>query len=507
MFICQDGVSSDTRAGIGHAESGISPTFGPVGHHHEEAVEAAAPSSTPFGRGEEDFPVVLVASDRPAIGRSLRRLLETLRYTVIGVSSGRNVSEHISPKVQVVLLDLPMAEVLERACLRAIRQHFSDVQVIVISRAGEAGDAFAALSEGAFACLAEPWNQRDLLIRLGQAAEVARLARRGRDLGQALCCPMAPLELVGSSGPMRSVRAQIERLAPLDSPVLITGGSGTGKTTAGHLIHRLGPRAARPLIVFHCGVLPRELTAVELFGHVQGAFAGAADDRPGRIEMADRGTLLLDEIGELPLELQPRLLRFLQDHRVERIGSDTAAKVDVRVIGTTSRDLGRMCQQGRFRDDLLAAINELSLRMPTVEECSTDVAELAYEVLRRIARLGDGPPRTLAQAALKILQQYRWPGNVHEMESVLLQAAASADGTTIRAKDLLLNSPDVADPIHETLGNLKLAGMTLSSIERRAVVETLQACAGNRAKAARLLDVSEKTIYNKIKQYKLTGKI
>lgn len=451
--------------------------------------------------------LILIANDDPTLRRALRPLLESAGYKVLEANGGREAVAHVSENVAVVLLDPSTPDLPGLDCIRYIRTHYPDTQVIAISDGGNPRDAVAALKEGVFEYLTKPCNREELMIHLHQAVQAGKLSRDNRELRQAVSSPVAAAELAGSSPEMRTVRAQIERYAQLTSNVLIAGGIGTGKTSAAQLIHRNSPRRAEPFVSVNCGALPRDLIEAELFGHVQGAFAGVTGDRPGRAEIADGGTLFLDEIGDLPLELQPKLLDFLQDHTIRRIGSNVTRHVDVRVIAATNRTLIAMCRQGRFREDLYNRIDVLSLGMPLLREHRTDIPELAFEMLHRIARRRDWPPFVLTDDALHALQQHDWPGNARELENSLERASASCTDATIRRKDIVLDRLYTNTRNHNDPEQLGLAGMTLAAIERRAVIETLRSCGGNKVKTARQLGVSEKTIYNKIKQYKLAGTI
>ncbi len=447
--------------------------------------------------------LVLVADDEPVTREMLRRLVESAGYRVIETGGGRQAIAQMSPDVALVLLDLCMPDVSGLDVLRHVRKHFVDVQVIMISGTGQIRDAVATMKEGAFDYLTKPWNQDDLLIRIGQAVRVSQLARENRNLKWAIGYPLTAAKLVGSSPAMEEVREQIATLARLDSTVLITGPTGTGKTITAQMIHASGPRSARPFVAVNCRALPQDLIEAELFGYARGAFTGATSDRPGRAEIAHGGTLLLDEIGDLPLGLQPKLLTFLQENTVQRLGSNTVKEVDVRVIAATSQDLTRICRQGGFRKDLFFRLNILPLRTPALAEHPDDVPEVAREVLRRIARRRGSAPVMLSPQALEALRAYDWPGNVREMENVLERAWVTSDGSTIRRQDFALGQLRGCQPASEHRSEMGLAGMTLAEIERRAIMETLDACGGNRSKTARTLEVSEKTIYNKLKKYSL----
>jgi len=308
-------------------------------------------------------------------------------------------------------------------------------------------------------------------------------------------------------GALPRLSEQIERIAQNSLTTLLTGESGTGKTTLARLIHSSGPRATSPFVVINCATLPRELIEAELFGHAKGTFTGAVTDRVGRIEAADGGTLLLDEIGDMPLELQPKLLTFLQDQSFQRIGSNELLTADVRVVAATNQDLIEHCRNRRFREDLYFRFNVLSLQIPPLRHHRETIPVLVGQILQRIAgRTGDSPATVDPQAMLA-LTQYDWPGNIRELENILERACVFRKTERIQLDNLAFNNfngqggPDpVGSPDH-----FDFAGKTLSEIERIALAETLRACCGNKAKAARSLGISERSIYNKIKRHGLSA--
>jgi DNA-binding NtrC family response regulator len=272
------------------------------------------------------------------------------------------------------------------------------------------------------------------------------------------------------------------------------------------MIHQMGPRASKPFVVVNCASLPRDLIEAELFGHTKGAFTGATDDRPGRAEVADGGTLFLDEVGDLPLELQPKLLTFLQDRTFQRIGSNKEIQVDVRVIAATHQNLALMCEKKSFRPDLFFRLNVLNLAVPPLRERVEDIPELAREILRRIGSRRSCEPLQIDDQATRVLQSHQWPGNIRELENVLERASAFCEGTVITAGDLGIDGTSSPSPSGEPAKTDSLAGQTLNEIEQRAILETLEACSGNKALAARQLGISEKSIYNKMKRHGIFGK-
>lgn len=311
---------------------------------------------------------------------------------------------------------------------------------------------------------------------------------------------------ITATGAMAEVVRQARQIAETELTTLITGESGTGKTTIARLIHASGPRAGRPFVVVNCASLPRELIEAELFGHARGAFTGAVLDRAGRVEMANGGTLLLDEIGDLPRELQPKLLTFLQDQTFQRIGSDRLHCVDVRVIGATNQDLIEACQEKRFREDLYFRLNVLNLHLPPLRERRGCLPELVAQILTRIGQRNDRPVPRVHERAMFALIQHDWPGNVRELENVLQRACVFCEDEEITEHDLRFDRftrPAESGDAERPASAAVLAGRTLAEIEKQALIETLEACRGNKAMAARNLGISERSIYNKLKRHEL----
>jgi transcriptional regulator with GAF, ATPase, and Fis domain len=309
---------------------------------------------------------------------------------------------------------------------------------------------------------------------------------------------------IGQSAAARRVGEIINRIAALDSTVLLTGESGVGKGLVARLIHASSPRAARPLVTVSCTSLPRELVEAELFGHEKGAFTGAHERRPGRLEIADGGSLFLDEVGDMPLESQPKLLTFLQDRAFQRIGSNKTLAVDVRVIAATNQNLKAMCGERRFREDLYFRLNVLPIEIPPLRDRPEDILPIADYLLGRITQRRGSKPFELADEARRTLVAYHWPGNVRELDNVLQRTTAFSASTVIARDDLPAEILDAsgAAPVDEERASL--AGLPLRDVERIAILDTLAACGGNRAEAARRLGISKKGIYIKMKRLGLS---
>ncbi len=448
---------------------------------------------------------VLIADDDPVTRQVLQRHLTQAGYETVLAEDGRQALEQMDDETSVALFDLEMPFASGLECLRKVQATREYISVIVISGKGNLQDAVAAMKEGAFDYITKPFDGDELTARVHQAARATQLARENQSLREAVA-PVSPsFDFVARSPVTKQMLQQITKAAKLDSTIMLTGESGTGKTTVARMIHQFGSRASGPFVTVNCASLPRDLVEAELFGHIKGAFTGAVNDRPGRAEIADGGTLFLDEVGDMPLELQPKLLTFLQDRTFQRIGSNKVYTVDVRLIAATHQDLAAMCRENRFREDLYFRLNVIVLHVPALRDRPEDIPELMEQILLRISRRRGNTPPVCDPAATVALQGHRWNGNVRELENVLERASAFCENNTITLDDLAF--PGSVTPIgarHETASTtLNLAGSTLENLEKQAILDTLQATGGNKAEAARRLGISEKSIYNKLKRFGL----
>lgn len=444
--------------------------------------------------------VVLLADDDAVTRRLLDHHLRAEGYRTILAVDGEDFLERLTSDASLALVDLQMPKRGGLDCLREAKRRFPDLPVLVISQFGEIKDAVAAMKEGAFDYITKPIDPDELSVHVRQALRSGGLERENRQLREAVAGAMPAALWLGESAAAKRARDRIKRVSQLDSTVLLTGESGTGKSTVARLIHQSGRRGGGPFLAVSCAALPRDLIEAELFGHAKGAFTGAVADRPGRAEMADGGTLFLDEIGDLPLDLQPKLLSFLQDRVVQRVGGREARRVDVRVIAATHQDLVQKCRTGTFRQDLYFRLNVLPIELPPLRERPEDIRMIAKAQLDRLNQKRRGPPLRLSDDAVAAMERYSWPGNVRELENVLERAWAFASGPVLSPADLSLEGGASPSPTAAEGSGASLAGKTLEEIERQAITETLLACGGNKRAAARALGVDEKTIYNKLKR-------
>jgi len=445
---------------------------------------------------------VLLADDDSQNRHMIRTHLEDAGYAVIEAADGDRALELLREDVAAVVVSLELPGTSGFDVLRDVRARFPDTPVIMTAQRVRTPDAVEAMRVGAFRFLAKPFHPEELLSVVRHAVRAAALERDNDSLREAVRTPLPAPTMVARSPAMRELRQQVERAAALDATALITGETGTGKSTLARMIHQLGPRAAGPFITVSCASLPRDLFETELFGHERGAFAGAASARPGRIEMAEGGTLFLDDIEDLPLELQPKLLAFLRERMTQRIGSKRAKHVDVRVIAATHLDLEQMVRENRFREDLYFRLNVVRLDTPKLADRQRDLPELVDHILRRIGLERGGMEFSLTPGAELRLAAHPWRGNLRELENVLERATASSRDQHIDV-DLLELDSTPGSRLHGAADRPHLAGFTMEQIERWALLDTLETLGGNKAAAARALGVCEKTVYNKLKRMHL----
>ena len=439
---------------------------------------------------------VMVVED-DAIARDL--LAEVLR------ADGHAVSVHASAESaldaaqvscpDVVITDLRMEAMDGIELMRRLHALDSRTQTIVVTAFGSLDTAIGAIQAGAFDYLSKPFAMdevRQLVRRAVQARHEAgevTIERREDER-----------QIVGRSAAMTEVFKSIARVAPLRVSVLIQGETGTGKELIARAVHDASDRSEGPYVAINCPSLPEGLLESELFGHVRGAFTGATQDRPGLFETAEGGSILLDEIGDLPLAVQAKLLRTLETREVRRVGSTDVRKVDVRVLAATHRDLRRAVAEGAFREDLLYRLNAVTIRVPPLRERTEDVPALVAHFLQRHAQSAGRPAPRFAPAAMAALERYPWPGNVRELSHVIERMVALAKGPQIEFEDL----PSVVR--HGTARRaeaIQTGLQTLHDVERAHILAVLQSVGGVRQRAAAILGIDRKTLYRKLLRYGL----
>jgi len=417
----------------------------------------------------EDYNVV-VADSRPAAMAALRRHEPAVVLQDLGLPpDAGGVSEGV-------------------ATLQEILSVAPRTKVIIVTGNGERDNALRAVGAGAYDFYQKPLDVDILKLIVGRAFALHWLEAENDRL-LAVQGTSAFEGIIGSDASIQDLCRTVEKIAPTDVAVLILGESGTGKELVARALHNVGPRRQKRFVAINCAAIPEQLLESELFGYEKGAFTGAARTTPGKIETANGGTLFLDEIGDMPAVLQAKLLRFLQQKTVERVGGREELPVDVRIVCATNQDLGALISAQRFRQDLYFRISEVTLRVPALRDRGADVIVLAHALLRKYGAASGRVRRGFTPEALASLQAYDWPGNVRELESKVKTAVILADGPLVTAADLALKS------VQDVGLSLNLREVR-SRAERQAVVQALQAAGGNMSRAAELLGVSRPTLYD-----------
>jgi len=440
---------------------------------------------------------VLVVDDEPGLRQSLGLLLTDAGYAVTAESDGRKALERaLAEPFDLVLCDVRMPEMDGLAFLRSYRSRGGGALVIMMSAYGGEDAALAAMKEGAYDYLPKPFRPDEVVLTLRKAEERERLGRDVAGLRAQLATGPAERGLVAESRAMRAALDLVARVAEHNTTVLITGESGTGKEVIARAIHRASPRAARPFVGINCAAIPESLLESELFGHVRGAFTGATADKAGLFDQADGGTLLLDEIGELPVGLQAKLLRVLQEGEIRRVGDQKTRRVDVRVLAATARDLAAEAAAGRFREDLFYRLNVVGIALPPLSERRADIGPLARHFVARLAQRF-ARPLTLSAEAVAWLEQQEWRGNVRELENTIERAVVLTDHDALEPGDFVQTPRPTPHAPTGTLSDV------VESAERAAIAAALTASDGNRRTAAKRLGVSLRTLFYKMSRYGL----
>ena len=442
---------------------------------------------------------VLVIDDEPGLRQSLGLLLADAGYDVVAERDGRRGLERaLAEPFDLLLCDVRMPELDGLAFLRAYRERGGEGLVIMMSAYGAEDAAIAAMREGAYDYLPKPFRPDEVVLTLRKAEERERLRRTVAGLEARLSLDDGAHAVVAESAAMRAALDVVTRVAAHRTTVLITGESGTGKEVIARAIHHASPRGSAAFVGVNCAAIPETLLESELFGHVRGAFTGASADRPGLFEQADGGTLLLDEIGELPLPLQSKLLRVLQEGEVRRVGAERSRQVDARVVAATARDLRAEVAAGRFREDLFYRLNVVTVHLPPLRERPEDIPALARHFAAGASRRL-GRRLTVSAAAVGWLAAQPWPGNARELEHAIERAAVLSDHDVLEPDDL--RAPSGASPAAEApAGTLRDA---VDAAERDAIAAALTAAGGNRRDAATRLGVSLRTLFYKIARHGL----
>ena len=435
---------------------------------------------------------VLVAEDEVHLGQILSTFLSGRGYGVRTVLDGRAALEALRAEAfDVALLDIVMPEMDGLEVLKQVRTDADPPEVIIITGNGTIETAISAMKLGAYDYMAKPYRMAEIDVLVRRAWEKRRLARENVLLQSQLQRAGGSAEISTQYAPLQAVLDVVTRVAPSDSPVLITGESGVGKELVAHMLHRLSGRSG-PFVDVSCAALSEGMLESELFGHERSAFPGADERKLGLMELAAGGTLFLDEISELSLKLQSKLLRALEQRSFYRVGGTQKVEVDLRVVAATNRDLAARVTDGSFRDDLYYRVNAIGIELPPLRDRVVDVPLLARQFLRQF---GKGAGLSLAPDAVDLLTRYPWPGNVRELKNVIERAVLLAQGPLIRAADLPLQPPGAG------AAQSSSPTVSLAELERRHIESVLHNTNWHQGKAAAALGISSKTLYRKIREY------
>jgi len=456
---------------------------------------------------------VLVVDDDAGHLSMLRTVLTGWGYGVAGAGDGAEAVAMVREKpFDAVLLDVRMAGMGGMEALARIKEYNPAVPVLIMTAYSSVETAVSALKSGAYDYLTKPLDLDVLRLTLERALDHVRLARENATLRHKLGPGAGGPEIIGKSAPMRELFSMIAMVAPTEATVLVAGESGTGKELVAKALHAGSPRASGPLVAVNCAALTETLLESELFGHEKGAFTGAERRREGRFMAANKGSIFLDEIGEIAPAIQAKLLRVIQEREIQRVGGDRPVGVDVRILAATNRDLKTEVEAGRFREDLYYRLNVVMLTVPPLRERLQDIPLLAQHFLARFAEKNRKRLKGFTPAAMDHLLRCPWPGNVRELENAVERAVILSVGEYVGERELPLWEMRDTDRRSHGLGNAApgeagqpdlagLTGMPLDDVEREVILATLRDTGGNKSEAARVLGITRATLHKKLKKY------
>lgn len=449
-------------------------------------------------------PRILIADDEPLTLELIFERLQAEGYELEVVSSGEEaIAAAAKSSFKVVLTDLSMPGMGGMEVLAYFTEHYPETLVIVLTGFGTIETAVEAMKRGAYDYLSKPANLDEIVLTLKRAVEHKNLKDENIALRSQIQEAHRLERLIGQSPEMQNLYRIIRRVSRTDSTVLITGESGTGKELIANAIHFHSDRKDMPFVPINCGAIPEELLESELFGHEKGAFTGAFKERRGRFELANKGTVFLDEIGEMSPKLQVKLLRFIQETKFQRVGGSRTVEVDVRILAATNKDLERAVAESEFREDLFYRLNVIPIQVPPLREREGDIPLLIQHFLKQHCQKKNLPFKRMSRAAIDSLQQYEWPGNVRELENVIERLVILTDSEEIQLGDLPKRM-QTALPVETKSIELGEEGInlkeTLDELENRLILDALQRSGGVKNKAAKLLGLNRTTLIEKMKK-------
>jgi DNA-binding NtrC family response regulator len=434
---------------------------------------------------------LLVVDDEAIVRDSLGKWFREEGYTVSVAESAREALAKMAEEhFDLALVDIKMPGTDGVELQKRMREIDPDMIVIIMTGYASVETAVTALKNGAYDYISKPFDPDDIAHTIRNALAHRRSERENVQLRETVATMTQPKELIGESPAMKRVFEAIQTVGPTEANVLIKGESGTGKELCARAIHAASPRRLNPLVVIHCGALTETLLESELFGHEKGAFTGAQYRRKGSFEVAEGGTVFLDEIGDISLKTQTDLLRVLQEREITRVGSSQPIAVDFRCIAATNKNLETLVQEGKFRLDLYYRLNVFQIELPPLRERKGDIPLLANHFMRKFAASMNKRINRISPAAMDLLDRYHWPGNVRELENAVERAMVVAQEPELREQDFSLK---LSGPEH--------AARSLEDVERAHILSVIEDCKGNQTLAAEILEIDRVTLHNKLKKY------
>ena len=458
--------------------------------------------------------VVLVIDDDENQAEIISEILERAGHQVTTATNGQAGLRHIRKQVNsaqthssfdVVVTDLKMNDVDGIQILEQTKEILPDAAVIIITAHGTVKTAVEAMEKGSYSFISKPLNVNELRAKVKRALEHVYMIKENRELRKLVDERYGFEGIIGESPAMQTVFKKLKAVAPTDATVLINGQSGTGKELIARALHNNSPRKNKPYVPINCSTLEGSLLMSELFGHIKGSFTGADSDRAGKFEHANDGTLFLDEVGDMPIETQVKLLRVIEDKEVIRIGANTPIKVNVRLIAATNQDLKKLVKQGKFRDDLYNRLNVINLNLPALAERPGDIPLLAQHFLNKYSEDFKKNVIGFKSDALSLLVQFEFPGNVRQLQNIIQRLVLFAQGDEVTREEIEQqlveeDSQYTGKKSYNSVGLANLIGISLQEAEEALIRNTLEKQNHNRDQTAKILGISSRTLYRKLKQ-------
>jgi DNA-binding NtrC family response regulator len=449
---------------------------------------------------------ILVVEDKESMAEMLRETLESEGYRVVSARDGSEGITYLKEgKIDLVLTDLKLPKKNGIDILKASKEANHLVPVLIMTAYGSVEAAVAAMKEGAFDFITKPFDTDHLVMLIKRALETQRLLTENILLKEEVASKFGLPRIIGKSETIVHVAQIAQKVAPTRTTVLLLGESGTGKELFARAVHNLSDRKSYPFVPINCAAIPRDLLESELFGHEKGSFTGAEARKLGKFELAHKGTIFLDEIGDMDLSLQSKLLRAIEEGEIERVGAINAIKVDVRIVAASNKDLEKAVEEKKFREDLFYRLNVFPIRIPPLRERKEDVPLLVEYFINKYCREMKTPVKSISGDALDMLTHYHWKGNVRELENAIERAVILCDGEVITPEHFVLSKRGAAETAETTStaeGSLEaVAKEALRIAETKRITGALKETKGNKSRAAELLRVSYKTLLTKIKEY------